>query len=163
MCSRSSLLGIFVAGVGQVVVVHRCSSHEVLRRSFWVRREHGWSTNAGHSPRTERRPQSWRRLGAFARSVPRSLDVRPNERRILDLSRTDLALSPDAPGASGPTVPVVEMKPDLEEFGEGCCPSCGTELVDEELTRPVCSCCAKRLERELAAYLEFVALSREPA
>jgi predicted amidophosphoribosyltransferase len=55
------------------------------------------------------------------------------------------------------------MKPDLEEFGEGCCPSCGAELVDEELTRPVCSCCAKRLERELTAYLEFVALAREPA
>jgi predicted RNA-binding Zn-ribbon protein involved in translation (DUF1610 family) len=30
------------------------------------------------------------------------------------------------------------MKPDLEEFEEGCCPSCGEELVDEEATRPVC-------------------------
>ena len=55
------------------------------------------------------------------------------------------------------------MKPELEEFDEGCCPSCGEELVDEEATRPVCWCCAARLERELAAYLEFVAVSREPA
>ena len=57
----------------------------------------------------------------------------------------------------------MELKPDLEEFGEGCCPSCGEELVDEEATRPVCWCCAVRLDRELAAYLEFVALAREPA
>jgi len=55
------------------------------------------------------------------------------------------------------------MKPDLEAFEEGSCPSCGKELVAEEATRPVCWCCAERLERELAAYLEFVALSREPA
>lgn len=55
------------------------------------------------------------------------------------------------------------MKLDLDEFEEGCCPSCGEELVDEEATRPVCSCCAERLERELAVYLEFVAVSREPA
>jgi len=55
------------------------------------------------------------------------------------------------------------MKPNLDEFEEGCCPSCGEELVDEEATRPVCWCCDARLERELAAYLEFVAVSREPA
>jgi len=52
------------------------------------------------------------------------------------------------------------MKPDLEEFEEGFCPSCGEELVDEEATRPVCRCCDARLERELAAYLEFVAAMR---
>jgi predicted amidophosphoribosyltransferase len=57
----------------------------------------------------------------------------------------------------------MEMKPDLEEFGEGCCPNCGEELVDEEATRPVCWCCGVRLDRELAVYLEFVALAREPA
>jgi hypothetical protein len=57
----------------------------------------------------------------------------------------------------------VELKPGLEEFEEGCCPSCGEELVDEEAIRPVCRCCATRLDRELAAYLEFVAISREPA
>ena len=55
------------------------------------------------------------------------------------------------------------MKLDLEKFEEGCCPSCGEELVDEEATQPVCLCCAERLERELAVYLEFVAVSREPA
>lgn len=55
------------------------------------------------------------------------------------------------------------MKPDLKAFEEGCCPSCGEELVDEEATRLVCWGCAARLERELAAYLEFVAVSREPA
>jgi hypothetical protein len=55
------------------------------------------------------------------------------------------------------------MKPDLEQFAEGCCPSCGEELVSKDMNRPVCSCCAKRLERELAVYLEFVAVSREPA
>ena len=55
------------------------------------------------------------------------------------------------------------MKVDLGEFEEGCCPSCGEALVDEDATRPVCSCCAERLERELAVYLEFVAVSREPA
>jgi predicted amidophosphoribosyltransferase len=55
------------------------------------------------------------------------------------------------------------MKPALDEFEEGCCPSCGEELVGEEATRPVCWRCAARLERELAAYLGFVAVSREPA
>lgn len=55
------------------------------------------------------------------------------------------------------------MKPDLKEFEESPCPSCGEELVDEETTQPCCSCCAERLERELAVYLEFVAVSREPA
>jgi predicted amidophosphoribosyltransferase len=55
------------------------------------------------------------------------------------------------------------MKPELEEFEEGCCPSCGAMLVDEEAARPVCWRCAARLERELATYLEFVAVSREPA
>ena len=55
------------------------------------------------------------------------------------------------------------MKPDPGEFKEGCCPSCGEDLVDEETTRPVCRCCDVRLDRELAAYLEFVAVSREPA
>ena len=57
----------------------------------------------------------------------------------------------------------MELKPDREEFGEGCCPNCSEELVDEKATRPVCSSCSARLDRELAAYLEFVALSREPA
>jgi predicted amidophosphoribosyltransferase len=55
------------------------------------------------------------------------------------------------------------MKPDLEEFEECCCPSCGAMLVDEEATPLVCWRCAARLERELTAYLEFVAVSREPA
>ena len=55
------------------------------------------------------------------------------------------------------------MKPDLEQVAEGCCPSCGEELISEDVHRPVCSRCAKRLERELAVYLEFVAVSREPA
>jgi predicted amidophosphoribosyltransferase len=55
------------------------------------------------------------------------------------------------------------MKLDLDEFEEGCCPSCGEELVDEKATQPVCSRCAERLERELAVYLEFVAVSRDPA
>jgi predicted amidophosphoribosyltransferase len=55
------------------------------------------------------------------------------------------------------------MKTDLEEFEECCCPSCGEELVDEEATRPICRRCDARLDRELAAYLEFVAVSREPA
>jgi predicted amidophosphoribosyltransferase len=54
------------------------------------------------------------------------------------------------------------MRPNLEEFDEGCCPTCGEELVDEEATRPVCRSCSARLDRELAAYLEFVAVSREP-
>jgi len=58
---------------------------------------------------------------------------------------------------------MVEMKPDPEEFEKGSCPSCGEDFVHEESTRPICRCCAARLERELAAYLEFVALSREPA
>jgi len=66
---------------------------------------------------------------------------------------------------AGPEAPLprVRVHEHLEEFEEGCCPSCGEELVDEEATRPVCWGCAARLERELAAYLEFVAVSREPA
>jgi hypothetical protein len=36
-------------------------------------------------------------------------------------------------------------------------------LADEEATRPMCASCDARLERELTAYLEFVAVSREPA
>ena len=55
------------------------------------------------------------------------------------------------------------MKPDLEGFEEGRCPSCGETFADEEATRPVCRCCDTRLDRELAAYLEFVAVAREPA
>jgi hypothetical protein len=55
------------------------------------------------------------------------------------------------------------MKPGVEAVEEGCCPSCGEELANEETTRPVCSCCSARLDRELAAYLEFVAVCREPA
>jgi predicted amidophosphoribosyltransferase len=55
------------------------------------------------------------------------------------------------------------MKPDLEESEEGCCPSCDEELVASNATGPVCRRCAARLDRELAAYLEFVAVSREPA
>jgi hypothetical protein len=54
------------------------------------------------------------------------------------------------------------MKPDLKEFEECCCASCGAVLVDEEAARPICGCCDARLDRELAAYLEFVAVSREP-
>jgi len=70
---------------------------------------------------------------------------------------------PGAAAASHPTVLVVERKPDLKEFEEGCCPSCGEELVDAEAAHPVCWCCAERLERELVVYLQFVAVSREPA
>jgi predicted amidophosphoribosyltransferase len=55
------------------------------------------------------------------------------------------------------------MRPNPKEFEEGCCPSCAEKLVDGETTRPVCWCCSARLERELAVYLEFVAVSREPA
>jgi hypothetical protein len=55
------------------------------------------------------------------------------------------------------------MKPDLKEFEECCCPSCGAVLVDEQATRPICRRCDALLDRELAAYLEFVAVSREPA
>jgi predicted amidophosphoribosyltransferase len=55
------------------------------------------------------------------------------------------------------------MKLDLEEFEEGCCPSCGEELVAKNAARPLCRRCAARLDRELAAYLDFVAVSREPA
>jgi hypothetical protein len=57
----------------------------------------------------------------------------------------------------------VEVKPDLEEFEECCCPSCGAVLIGEDATRPICACCEARLDHELAAYLEFVAISREPA
>jgi hypothetical protein len=39
------------------------------------------------------------------------------------------------------------MKPDLEEFEECCCPSCGEELVDGEATRPICRRCDARLDR----------------
>ena len=91
------------------------------------------------------------------------LPISHNEKRILAFRRTDLAFSPSTPEASPPTVLGVEMKPDLEQFAEGCCASCGEELVSKDMNRPVCSCCAKRLERELAVYLEFVAVSREPA
>jgi hypothetical protein len=58
---------------------------------------------------------------------------------------------------------VVETKPNQDEVKEGCCPSCGEEFVGADVTRPVCRRCAARLDRELAAYLEFVAVSREPA
>ena len=53
------------------------------------------------------------------------------------------------------------MKPNLGEVKEGCCPSCGEEFVDKEATGPVCKRCAARLDRELAAYMEFVSVSRE--
>jgi hypothetical protein len=55
------------------------------------------------------------------------------------------------------------MKPVLEEFEECRCSSWGEELGDEEATRPICRRCDARLDRELVAYLEFVAVSREPA
>jgi predicted amidophosphoribosyltransferase len=55
------------------------------------------------------------------------------------------------------------MQPGLEGLEEGCCPGCGEELADEETKQVVCSCCAARLDRELAAYLEFVAVCRESA
>jgi hypothetical protein len=58
---------------------------------------------------------------------------------------------------------MVEMKPNVDEVKESCCPGCGEEFVREEVRRPVCLRCAARLDRELAAYLEFVALSREGA
>jgi hypothetical protein len=57
----------------------------------------------------------------------------------------------------------VDVKPDLEEFEECCCASCGAVLVDEQATQPICASCDARLDRELTAYLEFVAVSREPA
>ena len=56
----------------------------------------------------------------------------------------------------------MENEPDLEESEESC-PSCGEKLVDEDATWPICRRCDAHLESELAAYLEFVALSREPA
>ena len=55
------------------------------------------------------------------------------------------------------------MKPDLEEFEEGCCPSCGEELVAKNATQSLSRRCAALLDRELAAYLEVVAVSRKPA
>jgi predicted amidophosphoribosyltransferase len=55
------------------------------------------------------------------------------------------------------------MKPGLEGLEEGCCPGCGEEVASEETNRVVCSRCAARLHRELAAYLEFIAACRETA
>jgi hypothetical protein len=57
----------------------------------------------------------------------------------------------------------VEPKPDLEELEESCCPSCGEELTEEEARKPVCLRCAEQLDRELGAYLGFVAACRESA
>jgi protein-arginine kinase activator protein McsA len=52
---------------------------------------------------------------------------------------------------------------DREELNEGCCPSCGNEFADLDASRPVCGRCDERFDRELAAYLDFVAACREPA
>ena len=52
---------------------------------------------------------------------------------------------------------------DREELKEGCCPSCGEELADVDASWPVCGRCDERLERELAAYLDFLAACLEAA
>ena len=57
----------------------------------------------------------------------------------------------------------MDEEPNREELEEGCCPSCSEELADEEASQPVCRRCDERLQRELAAYLSFVAVSRESA
>jgi hypothetical protein len=49
------------------------------------------------------------------------------------------------------------------ELDEDRCPSCSEDLADDEIGRPVCRRCDLRLERELAAYLDFVAVCREGA
>jgi len=57
----------------------------------------------------------------------------------------------------------VDAEHDREELKEGCCPSCGSELADGDASRPVCGPCDERFDRELAAYLDFVAACRESA
>ena len=57
----------------------------------------------------------------------------------------------------------MDEEPNREELEEGRCPSCGEELADDEVSEPVCRRCDERLNRELAAYLSFVAVTRESA
>ena len=70
--------------------------------------------------------------------------------------------SSDGPGRALP-FPVVNEEHDREELEEGRCPSCGEELAEEEAGQPVCGRCDERLERELTAYLDFLAACRESA
>ena len=57
----------------------------------------------------------------------------------------------------------MDGEPNREKLKEGRCPNCGEELADGEASQPVCRRCDERLHRELAAYLSFVAVSRESA
>jgi len=52
---------------------------------------------------------------------------------------------------------------DQPELDEDRCPACDQELADDERERPVCRRCDGRLDQELAAYLDFVAVCRETA
>jgi len=49
------------------------------------------------------------------------------------------------------------------EVEEGRCPACGCQLdpVEVERGQPVCTTCDLRLERHLAAWLSFAAISDE--
>jgi hypothetical protein len=46
-----------------------------------------------------------------------------------------------------------------EQSGRECA-SCGVELRDDEHDLPVCRACDRRLDVELAAYLDFVRVCR---
>ncbi len=73
-------------------------------------------------------------------------------RRVLDLLVQSLPRGSSRPASS--PIPIVALAvPRTAKSG----------FVDEEATRPVCRSCSARLDRALAAYLEFVAVSREPA
>jgi predicted amidophosphoribosyltransferase len=58
---------------------------------------------------------------------------------------------------------VVDEQRDRVKLPEECCPSCGDDLADDEAKQALCRRCDEQLERELAAYLGFVAVSRESA
>jgi len=47
------------------------------------------------------------------------------------------------------------------EPDDDCCAACEEELREGEQSRPVCGECDRKLDRELAAYLSFVAVCRE--
>jgi hypothetical protein len=57
----------------------------------------------------------------------------------------------------------VDEDDDRQKLKEGCCPSCGSELVDVDASLPLCGSCDERFDRQLAAYLDFVAACRESA
>jgi hypothetical protein len=47
------------------------------------------------------------------------------------------------------------------EVDDEHCAACEAELRDDEQGRPVCERCDRQLDKELAAYLNFVAVCRE--